>query len=251
MNRVAQYLQTLALLLPVALLATINAAHATPDLVIQRADSEVKFVSCEESQPLVSGRLVIRNEGDSDANLRGANDFFRSFVAVYVPENIDLIEKDTKRTKMEPREQRAIEFSLGAGKIKKGRNYNSLPNGGATVDANIVKADMKFARDIQDFLKSRGYAVTVDGDWGTGSKRALKAFQENQSLKATGEWDAETQAAIEKIRGAGLGLSVDNVKDEQGRTRITVFAVVDPYNLIEETNERNNIVAYTGYLACD
>jgi peptidoglycan hydrolase-like protein with peptidoglycan-binding domain len=154
---------------------------------------------------------------------------------------------------MEPREQRAIEFTLGAGKVKKGRNYNSLPNAGTTAaaDPNIMKADLKFARDIQSFLKSRGYAVTVDGDWGAGSKRALKAFQENQNLKATGEWDPESQAAIENIRGVATGLTVENVKDEQGRTRITVFAVVDPYNLIDESNERNNIVTYTGYLACD
>lgn len=154
---------------------------------------------------------------------------------------------------MEPREQRAIEFTLGAGKVKKGRNYNSLPNAAAngSTDPNIMKADLKFARDIQGFLKSRGYAVTVDGDWGAGSKRALKAFQENQSLKATGEWDAETQAAIDKIRGGATGLTIENVKDEQGRTRVTVFAVVDPYNLIDESNERNNIITYTGYLACD
>jgi hypothetical protein len=240
-----------ALLFAFAAFAEI--AQAAPDLVIQKADSEIKFVSCEEGEPLATGRLVIRNEGDSDANLRGANELFRSFVAVYVPENIDLIEKDTKRTKMEPREQRAIEFTLGAGKVKKGRNYNSLPNAGTTAaaDPNIMKADLKFARDIQSFLKSRGYAVTVDGDWGAGSKRALKAFQENQNLKATGEWDSETQAAIEKISGVATGLTVENVKDEQGRTRITVFAVVDPYNLIDESNERNNIVTYTGYLACD
>ncbi|CFW97421.1 exported protein of unknown function [Candidatus Filomicrobium marinum] len=227
-----------------------QAAHAAPDLVIQKSDSEVKFVGCEEGQPLATGRLVIRNEGDSDANLRGANELFRSFVAVYVPENIDLIEKDTKRTKMEPREQRAIEFTLGAGKVKKGRNYNALPNGDSSSAADPAK-DAKLARDIQAFLKSRGYVVSVDGDWGAGSKRALKSFQENQKLKATGEWNAETQAAIEKLTGVAAGMTVDNVKDAQGRTRITIFAVVDPYNLIDESNERNNIVTYTGYLACD
>lgn len=225
-------------------------AHAAPDLVIQKSDSEVKFVGCEEGQPLATGRLVIRNEGDSDANLRGANELFRSFVAIYVPENIDLIEKDTKRTKMEPREQRAIEFTLGAGKVKKGRNYNALPNGDSGSGGDPTE-DATLARDIQAFLKSRGYVVTVDGDWGAGSRRALRAFQENQGLKATGEWNAETQSAVEKLTGVAAGVEVENVKDDQGRTRITIFAVVDPYNLIDESNERNNIVTYTGYLACD
>jgi hypothetical protein len=116
-----------------------NAAQAEPDLVIQAADSKVEFVGCEEGQPLAEGRIVIRNEGDSVANLRGANEFFRSFVAVYVPENIDLIDKDTRRSKIEPGEQRAITFSLGKDKVKKGRNYNGFAVSAAhlTLDTHL------------------------------------------------------------------------------------------------------------------
>lgn len=56
---------------------------------------------------------------------------------------------------------------------------------------------------------------------------------------------ATTSGACETTKRA------KNEKDEQGRTKITVFAVVDPYNLIDETNERNNLLSCTGYLDCD
>lgn len=243
-----------AALLAVGLQAT--AAHAAPDLVINKTDSKIEFVSCEESQPLVTGRIVIRNEGDSEANLRSAKDFFRSFVAVYVPENIDLIDKDTKRTKLEPREQRTVSVSVGRGKTKAGRNFNAFRAGGgsgssAGFDPDILFDDEDYAESIQRFLKSRGYALSVDGDWGPGSKRALQSFQRNVGLPATGQWDEKTAKEIEKLTGVSATVSYDNVKDSQGRTRITVLAVVDPYNLITESNERNNVVSYEGYLKCD
>ncbi len=57
-------------------------ARAEPDLVIQAGDSKVEFVGCEKGRALAEGRIVIRNEGDTAANLRGAGEFFRSFVAV-------------------------------------------------------------------------------------------------------------------------------------------------------------------------
>ncbi len=227
-------------------------AQAAPDLIIQKADSEMNFISCEENEPLVTGRIVIRNEGDSEANLRSVDDFFRSFVAVYVPENIDLIDKDTKRTKLEPREQRTINVSVGKGKSKSGRNYNAfnIAAAGAGYSADAL-SDPDFAESVQAFLKSRGYPVTVDGDFGSGSKRSLAAFQKNAGLPGNGSWNQETADAIKKLGGGAVSVSYENIKDDQGRTKITVFAVVDPYNLIEESNERNNVVAYEGYLKCD
>lgn len=228
-------------------------AFASPDLVINKDDSKIDFISCEQSQPLVEGRIVIRNEGSSDANLRSAKDFFRSFVAVYVPENIDLIDKDSKRTKLEPREQRTVRISVGKGKKKAGRNYNAFraASGGGSFDPDILEDDEVYASKIQAFLKSRGYAVAVDGDWGAGSRRALKAFQANLGLDATGEWDEDTASRIEKLAGVSSTVEYTNVKNEDGETRIRVFAVVDPYNLIAESNEQNNVVAYEGYLKCD
>ena len=232
-----------------------QAAQATPDLVIQGADSVVEFVGCEEGQPLAKGRIVIRNEGDSEANLRGASEFFRSFVAVYVPENIDLSDKDTRRSKIEPGEQRAIEFSIGQGKLKRGRNYNGFDaaqsGAGLPTDPKALDDDEDLARIVQQFLKDRAYSITVDGDWGSGSKRALAAFQKSAGLPGDGEWNAATAEKIAELAPGGSNTGPKNIKDDQGRTKITIFAVVDPYNLIDEKNERNNLLSYTGYLDCD
>ncbi len=239
----------------VALATAGTAANAAPDLVIQGADSVVEFVSCEASQPLVKGRIVIRNEGNSEANLRGAGEFFRSFVAVYVPENIDLIDKDTSRSKIEPGEQRAVTFSVGRNKTKRGRNYNgyggSATAGGLPSDADALDNDEDLARAVQQFLKDRLYSISVDGAWGPGSRRALAAFQKSAGLPGGGEWNGETAAAISSLMPGSTQVEVTNEKDEQGRTKITVFAVVDPYNLIDESNEKNNILTYTGYVECD
>jgi len=236
----------------VGVAVTAGGASAAPDLIIQKSDSEMNFISCEENQPLVEGRIVLRNEGDSDANLRSVDDFFRSFIAVYVPENIDLIDKDTKRTKLQPLEQRTINVSVGKGKVKAGRNYNafniSTVGSGYSDDA---LEDEDFAKEVQAFLKSRGYALSVDGDWGSGSKRALASFQRNLGLAGGGEWNEATAKQIAKLSGGTASVKYENIKDDQGRTKITVFAVVDPYNLIEESNEMNNVVAYEGYLQCD
>jgi len=72
-------------------LVTVAQAEGRPDLVIEANDSDLRFVSCSTSDPLIQGRIVIRNAGNGDANLRAADNLLRSFVAVYVPESIDLI----------------------------------------------------------------------------------------------------------------------------------------------------------------
>ncbi|MDX2257810.1 MAG: peptidoglycan-binding protein [Hyphomicrobiaceae bacterium] len=245
--------------------AMAGGASAQPDLVIQPADSQVTWGSCDEGAALAEGRIVIRNEGTSDANLRSADDFFRSFVAVYVPENIDLIEKDTKRTKVEPGEQRAITFTIGKGKKKAGRNYNAFASGGAAgfpTEKDWLKNTAKYKEQIiavQKLLVSRGYFLGktgpdkdgADGSWGGASVTALKNFQQVQKLKATGTWDAETAAVVAGLIQGGKKPVIENIKNEKGETQITLFAVVDPYNLIDESNEKNNILAYTGYLKCD
>ena len=238
-----------------AMMSIAAPAWAGSDLVIQADDTELKFVGCEVNQPLVEGTIVIRNSGDSAANLREASDLFRSFVAIYNPENIDLIEKDTKRTQMEPREQRAIKISVGAGKVKKGRNYNAFPEeatSGFPTDEDWLTKPKKYEaqiKKVQQFLKDRGYAISkVDAKWGSSSKSALKAFQNQVGINATGNWSEQTGFKIAELMGATAVSAPKNIVDAQGRTKITMFAVVDPYNLIEESNENNNILALTGYV---
>lgn len=185
----------------------------------------------------------------------GAGEFFRSFVAVYVHENIDLIDKDTKRSKFEPGEQRAVKFSLALDKFKRDRSYNGFNAGSAggslPTGPDAAEYDDDLARDIQQFLKDRAYSMNFDGDWGHGAKRALAAFQRSVGLPCSGDWNKETAERIASLVPDSGSSGPQNEKDDQGRTNITLFAVVDPYNLIGETNERNNLLSCTGYLDCD
>lgn len=51
-------------------------------------------------------------------------------------------------------------------------------------------------RRMQQNLKTRGQSITVDGDFGPGSQNALKAFQTQTGLPATGFPDARTLIAL-------------------------------------------------------
>ncbi len=69
-------------------------------------------------------------------------------------------------------------------------------------------------------------------------------------MPGNGDWNKETAERIESLIPGPGSSGPQNEKDDQGRTKITVFSVVDPYNLVGETNERNNLLSYTGYLDC-
>jgi len=142
---------------------------------------------------------------------------------------------------------------MGKGAVKTGRNYNGF-SGGAVgslpSDADALNDDEDLARIVQQFLRDRAYSVSVDGDWGPGSKRALAAFQRTQDLPGNGSWNEETAEKLASLI-PDLKPSSGNIKNDNGETQITVFAVVDPYNLIDESNESNNLLKYTGWLQCD
>ncbi len=84
--------------------------------------------------------------------------------------------------------------------------------------------------------------MAVDGDLGRGSKRALAAFQRSVGLPGNGDGNKETAEKIASLNPTSVGGGPQNVKDDEGRTKITVFAVVNPYDLIDETNECNNLL---------
>ena len=51
-------------------------------------------------------------------------------------------------------------------------------------------------RQIQQALKDNGQSLTVDGDFGPGTQRAIRSFQENKGLETTGFPDALTLIAL-------------------------------------------------------
>ena len=79
-------------------------AIAQPDLIINQKDSRIYAGSCLTSEPLASGRIAIKNIGTQIAKLE-ITETFRSMLAVWVPENIDMIAKLTDRTSLKPLDQ--------------------------------------------------------------------------------------------------------------------------------------------------
>lgn len=63
-------------------------------------------------------------------------------------------------------------------------------------------------REIQQALNDRndGRDITVDGVWGANTRRALKKFQRDNGLRATGRADQKTMAAL-NLHDNGMGTS--------------------------------------------
>ncbi len=59
------------------------------------------------------------------------------------------------------------------------------------------KLSQSKVREVQEALDSRGYAVgEIDGKWGPRTSGALKDFQSNQGIDATGRVNTETFDAL-------------------------------------------------------
>lgn len=81
-----------------------------------------------------------------------------------------------------------------------------IENGGTSALAPHVDGLLRLGskgagvRDIQALLRSAGYQVTVDGDFGTSTKAAVVAFQKRNGLTADGMIGPKTQAALNTLR---------------------------------------------------
>lgn len=81
-----------------------------------------------------------------------------------------------------------------------------IQNGGTSVLPAHVDGTLRLGskgagvRDIQALLRSAGYQVTVDGDFGQSTKAAVIAFQKNKGLAPDGMIGPKTQAALNVFR---------------------------------------------------
>ncbi|MEO1205205.1 MAG: peptidoglycan-binding protein [Pseudomonadota bacterium] len=232
--------------------AAPTVAFSAADLVINRADSTIRAGSCETSAPLVSGRIAIKNQGEDAAALGVTQRFARSMLAVYVPENIDMIDKRTEREKLDPFDQEGVEFELGAGILKKGRTFGrpSISEVQQSFTTNIALAGRSRGLAIQRALDKIGFDPGgIDGIIGRNTRSAIRDYQRDIGAVATGTLtDTQEQNLFQKA-----GISVDSIglnTGAQGLTTVTVYAVVDPYNLIAEEDEANNIWAFEIEVDC-
>lgn len=228
-----------------------GAAFAEADLVVVRDASRVRFESCDERQPLVEGEIAIRNIGDSRARMRLGivTRYTRSLLAVYVPQHLDMVDFAKERSAMDPGDQEMISFSLGRRVVKKGR-FGDVATDSALLDIESLRASDR--RDIQRALRALGhYRGAIDGELGFRWRAAVTAYQASLNQRSTGV--LTVSQTIELARSSGRPLSLGASPTEAGATRIpvTIYAVVDPYNLVRESDESNNLVEFKGEILCD
>lgn len=283
-------------------LAAPTAAQTGPDLIIVQSDSEITPVSCEKNQPLATGRIVIKNQGDDTARMKlGFVDrLSRSLVAVYVPEHLDLKARAYELTILGPRDQESVRISLGDGVLKEGRFTNVVAGpplnqygGGYTPPSaplpapapqinpnallNLSELTLEDIQDIQRALQSLGYyRGSIDGVIGSGGRRAIRRLQRDLSAFEDGELTVGQVQELERRTGIFLQIgsagfvaappptpsysavvaptptySAAGQGIQGPRTyRVTLYAVVDPYNVVDEIDERNNLVKFQIDITC-
>jgi peptidoglycan hydrolase-like protein with peptidoglycan-binding domain len=89
------------------------------------------------------------------------------------------------------------EHNKGAsGSAASGQQTGAAASSTASAEQTALAPDM--VRDIQRRLASRGYnAGAADGVFGAETQQALRSFQKDQNLRASGQIDQQTLAALQ------------------------------------------------------
>jgi hypothetical protein len=75
-----------------------------------------------------------------------------------------------------------------------------------------IAIDSTTVRAAQMALTARGFAVTMDGIFGSGTKRALEQFQQRENLPRTGELDAATLKALGLKEDRSKAVALDHLR---------------------------------------
>ncbi len=239
-----------------------SAESSKPDLVIDASSTRISGGSLCQDDALFGGLVVIKNIGSVSADLR--LDLVNSYIAVYVPQHPDLIYKKTRKTAIRASESRSFVFEVGRGKRKARRAYQlfSQPayTGGFPIEPNWLNKTAKYKSqimEVQRMLVHLAYDLEnygpnkdgVDGIWRNISTKALRRFQRNARLPiVNGKWNAATGDALVRIsKREGYQSPVQPQKKGKknplpaGKRQVTVFAVVDPFDRLDEADESNNL----------
>ncbi|MBU2580388.1 MAG: peptidoglycan-binding protein [Alphaproteobacteria bacterium] len=228
--------------------ATTTAATALPDLVINTRDSQFQAGGCGKEQAIVTGRVAIKNQGSDVADVNVADRLTRSMLVVYVPENIDMIDKRPERQKLEPFDQQGIAFSVGEGIVKRGRNFTAPSASNFVNDSTTYGGTIASVRAVQNALLELGFDPQgVDGVLGGDTRSAIRDFQESIGATRTGTLTLGQQNELFKKAGV-TGTSGTGA---QGETEVTIYVSVDPYNIVEESDEANNLWSFKVVVDCN
>lgn len=235
-----------AAIMTAAITLTATKLYAKPDLVINQTDTRIYAGSCLTSEPLATGRIAIKNIGTQAAQLQ-ITETFRSMLAVWVPENIDMIAKLTDRASLKPLDQEGLSFELAKGVLKKGRFFFSV-SGKQLEQGRRQVTNRNRTATIQAALTKLGFDPKgIDGVMGSNTRTAIRAYQGDKGANRTGVLTAEQFAAL--VKEAGVE-EYENITGAQGITKVTIYAHVDPYNLIDESNEANNLKKFEVTIDC-
>lgn len=106
--------------------------------------------------------------------------------------------------------------------------YELFTTGVKTMINTVLQKDMQGdeVKKLQNGLIVRGYSLgKVDGDFGTKTEAAVKAFQKDAGLKTDGIVDENTQKALNKIKV--LSLKTDGNKSVSNNFKVKEFACKD------------------------
>lgn len=242
--------------------AAQSASPPRPDLRILVEESTVEIIGCAENQPLATGVIIVKNEGNAPAR-RGTGGSVVTFVTVYTPQVIAFRDDKSEFNVLAPREAAAIPFSIGDNARKVGRFFNRPIISGPTptnlLEVELLKPDE--VRDIQRALQSFGlYELKIDGVYGPGTRQAVRRFTQLRGerpirdiltigLAETLEDVAKTRLRVldrlSPARGGGGPIAAPT-----GPVKIEIFAVVDPLDRVAESNEQNNLAIFTREVDC-
>ena len=83
-----------------------------------------------------------------------------------------------------------------SGSEQQGSQQNQASNQGSAASPGNQMASAQDVRKVQNYLQQKGYNVKVDGIWGPKTSDAVKQFQQQNNLQATGQLDQQTLAQM-------------------------------------------------------
>lgn len=233
---------------PLALIAALAPASAAagPDLVVA-PETRVVFVGCGLEEPLAAGEAIIENIGDESARLPlGVLErYSRSLVLVYAPGYLDISDHGRRTTRLEAGERALLDFAVGAGSQKAARLGARSPEPEDRVPLGSIGQEA--VAELQRALADLGYYDgAVDGLAGPQFRAAIRMLQARLEREPTGALVILEAEALQELTGRVLWTGAA----AGGAIEATLHVVVDPYNLIAEDDETNNIAVFTGAVVC-
>ncbi|MGI9380928.1 MAG: peptidoglycan-binding protein [Methyloligellaceae bacterium] len=233
--------------------AATGTAQSLPDLIITN-DSKINLdsLSCQTDPALAVGRVAIKNIGDDVARPRTVGGgLTMRWLTVYVPQNPDMVFLNEGGPNLEPLDQKGIAFELGTGVLKRGRNFDD-PSRFNGRNRQQIQRGSQFNRSIQLALLKLNYDPRgIDGIIGPRTRGAITRFQtEELGVAGTGVLTRSQRNELFSRAKVTSSDSAGAVGGAVGETVVDIYAVVDPQNLIEESNEANNIKHWVVTIDC-